>query len=149
MIEVVWNILRHKDRFLLAQRSIHDCAGGTWVFPGGKKDPEDKTDIDAAWRELNEEVGVNGKSFRQLCILHLDKYRVRVFCCNKWDGDPKPVCDDIIGVGWFTLAEMYALNKNLAPFVNDSLMYLAYLIQHYDHNPSEWRAIWRECDANG
>jgi len=149
MIEVVWNILRHNNRFLLAQRSIHDCAGGTWVFPGGKRDPEDRTIIDAARRELNEEVGIEGTQFEQLCSMHLDKYHVQVFYCNKWHGNPKPACSDIIGVGWFTLAEMYALGKSIAPFMNNSLMYLAYLIQHYDHHPNEWRQRLGECDENG
>jgi len=51
-VEVVWTILRQDNRFLLAQRSMSDTASGTWVFPGGKVDPEDQTVIDAAAREL-------------------------------------------------------------------------------------------------
>lgn len=139
VIEVVWTILKHRDRFLLAQRSISDTAGGTWVFPGGKIDSGDKTSIVTARRELKEETGLEGKRFRKLCDLRLDKYHVQVFCCDEWSGKPSPACKDIIGVGWFTLAEIHSLDKSLAPFVNDSLLYLSYLIQHYNHHPDEWR----------
>ena len=100
--------------------------------------------MDAAQRELDEEVGLEGKQFLQLCSIRLKKYHIHVFYCNEWYGNPKPVCSDIIGVGWFTLAEMYALGESIAPFMNDSLMYLAYLIQHYDHHPDEWKEQWRK-----
>jgi 8-oxo-dGTP pyrophosphatase MutT (NUDIX family) len=148
MVEVVWIILKQKNRFLLAQRSVTDSASGTWVFPGGKVDPEDKTFIITASRELKEETGLEGKRFRKLCDLRLDKYHIQVFCCDRWSGKPNPACEDIIGVGWFTIAEMHALDNSLAPFVNDSLLYLSYLIQHYSHHPNEWQDQWRESDEN-
>jgi len=111
-------------------------------------DPEDRTLVDTAARELKEKVGIEGEQFKLLCDTHLDKYRVQVFCCKKWSGKPRPACDDTIGVGWFSLAEMYALGQSLAPFVDDSLMYLSYLIQHYDSHPGEWREGWRKCSEN-
>ncbi len=98
MIKVVWAILQHNSRLLLAQRS-----GGTWVFPGGKTD---QNDITAIYRKLKEEVGLDGKRFRQLCQLQQSQYHIQVFVCDQWDGIPKPACDDIIGVGWFTYTEM-------------------------------------------
>ena len=139
MIDVVWAILRQNNRFLLAQRSIDNTASETWVFPGGRLDPEDITLVEGAVRELKEEVGLNGEQFKLLCKFPLDKYLIHVFCCHKWSGELRPACKDIIGVGWFTLAEMYSLGPSLAPFVDDSLLYLAYLIQHYDNHPTEWK----------
>jgi len=148
-VKVVWTILRQDNRFLLAQRSLSDTASGTWVFPGGKADPEDQTPLDTAARELKEEVGLDGGQFRKLCGTRLGKYHVQVFYCQQWSGKPRPACDDIIGVGWFTIAEIYALGQSLATFVNESLMYLAYLIQHYDSHPDEWHEQWRKRDGDG
>lgn len=148
MIEVVWTILRRGNRFLLAQRAEKDIAGGSWVFPGGKIDQEDTGPILAARRELLEEVGLDGKKFRKLCSMPLDQYNVQVFYCDQWSGVQHPACEDIVGVGWFTLAEMYALGQSLAPFVNQSLSYIAYLIQHYDNHPDQWYELWRICDGN-
>lgn len=144
MVQVVWIILRRNDRYLLAQRSLSDRFGGTWVFPGGKIDPTDTTAIDASYRELKEEVDLEGQRFRLLCPLPFDKYCVNVFVCDKWRGKPKPACSDIIGIGWFTLVEIYTLGESLAPFMNNSLVYLSYLMQHYDHHPDEWENPWME-----
>jgi len=148
-VEVVWIILKHKNRFLLAQKSMSDIASGTWVFPGGKIDPEDQTVIDAAARKLKEEVGLEGEQFRKLCNIFIGQYHIQVFCCKQWSGKPRPACNDIIGIGWFTLAELYTLDQSLAPFVSDNLMYLSYLIQHYDSNPDEWHEQWRKRDGDG
>lgn len=144
MTEVVWAVLRQNGRFLLAQRSLADHAGGTWVFPGGKTDPEDVNAVATAYRELKEEVGLEGERFRKLFHIYLDNYSVQIFFCDQWHGELKPACKDIIGVGWFTWAEMYALGQSLAPFVNDSLLYLSYMMQHYDHHLNEWKEYWKE-----
>lgn len=148
MTEVVWAVLRQNGRFLLAQRSVMDYAGGTWTFPGGKVDPDDTDHVAAIYRELNEKVGLEGLRFRKLFHIHLGQYRVNVFLCDQWRGELKPACRDIIGIGWFTGAEMYALGQSLSPFVNDSILYLSYLVQHYDHHPNEWTEPWRECDGS-
>ncbi len=149
MTEVTWIVLRKNDRFLLAQRSLTGHVGGTWVFPGGKIDLEDKTPIDAVNRELKEKVGLEGERLRKLFHICLDNYSIQVFFCDQWHGELKPACEDIIGVGWFTWEEMYTLGQSLAPFVNDSLLYLSYMIQHYDHHPDEWKEQWEKCDDNG
>lgn len=142
MIEVVWSVLQQNNRFLLAQRSLVDYAGGTWVFPGGKTDSVDTTAIATAYRELKEEVGIEGKRFRKLLHIYQNKYSIQIFFCDQWYGQPKPACKDIIGVGWFTWTEMYAFGQSLAPFVNDSLLHLSYLMQHYNHHPDEWHQQW-------
>lgn len=148
MIEVAWDILRKNNRYLLAQRSTMDSFGGTWTFPGGKVDQSDTDIMATAKRELKEEVALEGMRFRKLCTVHLGQYINQVFCCDEWTGELKPACSDIIGVGWFTWAEMYSLGKSLSPFVNESLLYLSYLVQHYDHHPGEWSEPWRRCDEH-
>lgn len=143
MIEVVWTILQEKDHFLLAQRSYDDKYGGTWTFPGGKTDPQDIDAVATAHRELKEEVGLDGKRFRQLFYMDMDKYHIQIFMCDRWDGKPKPLCEDIIGVGWFTIPEMHNMQNILAPFASNSLLYLSYVLQHYEHHPDEWIEPWR------
>ncbi len=145
----MWAILRRNNRFLLAQRSLNDRFGGMWTFPGGKADREDTTPIITICRKLTEEVDLIPERLRKLTTICQNKYHIHIFFCDKWNRKPRPACEDIIGVGWFTLAEMYALGQSLAPHVNDSLVYISYLIQHYDNHPSEWREQWRECDGNG
>jgi 8-oxo-dGTP pyrophosphatase MutT (NUDIX family) len=149
MIDVAWAVLRQGDRYLLAQRSIEDSAGGTWTFPGGKADPTDTDIIATIKRKLKKELGISGQRFRKILHMRLDQYWVQVFFCDRWLGELRPACSDIIGLGWFTCAEMYALDQSLAPFANDSLLYLSYLVQHYDHHPDEWREPWRECIDSG
>ncbi len=144
MTEVVWVVLRRNNRFLLAQRSVFDRAGGTWTLPGGKSNPEDMDIIATAYRELKEKVGLEGHRFRKLFHILLDQYRIQVFLCDRWSGELKPARKDIIGVGWFTFEEMYTLDQSLAPFISDSLSHLSYMIQHYDHHPDEWKEQWRE-----
>lgn len=149
MIEVVWTILSKNDKFLLAQRSWSDAYGGTWTFPGGKIDSTDKTPEATAYRELEEEVGLIGKRFRKLDHIRFDKYHIQFFVCDRWVGEPKPSCKDIIRIGWFSLTEMYSIDLKLSPFISDSLMHLSYLIQHYDHFPNQWSEPWREVDKGG
>lgn len=141
MVEVIWIILQQNNRFLLVQQPLINCASGIWTFPGGKINPENTTTT-TAYQKLKEKVGIQGKRFRKLSYIHLDKSNIQVFLCDQWNKESRPTCKDIIRIGWFTLAEMYALKQNLAPFVNDSLLYLSYLIQHYSNHPNEWKEQW-------
>ncbi len=131
MIEVVWIVLKSKNRFLLIQRSIDDVFGGTWCFPGGKIDPDDNTPADAAARELKEETNLDGHNFKLLRTLRIGQYNQHIFACNMWDGELKPACEDIVGTGWFTIAEIHAIEQSLAPLLVKSLMYMSYLLQQY------------------
>lgn len=149
MIDVVWAILRQNSRFLLAQRSILDRAGGTWTFPGGEVGPEDIDTIAAVHRELKEEVGLQGSRFLKMFHVCLNQYRVQFFLCDTWRGEPKPSCDNIIGIGWFTGVEMYTICPILEPQLGEILPHLLYWIQHYDNHLNEWKERWRECDDNG
>jgi len=131
VIEVVWVVLKSKNRFLLIQRSVDDVSGGTWCFPGGKVNPEDKTLANAAARELKEETNLNGHNFKLLHTLRVGQYNTHIFLCNMWDGELKPACVDIVGIGWFTVAEIHTIGQSLAPFLAECLMYVSYLL--YQH----------------
>ena len=141
---MVWAILRQDNRFLLTQQSVLDCSGGTWTFPGGKVNAKDTDNIAAIYRKLKEEVGLKSARFRKLFHTHSGIYHINVFLCDQWSGELRPACLDTIGVGWFTSAEMYSLDQSLAPFVSKNLLYLLYMIQHYDHHPNEWKEQWRK-----
>jgi len=131
VVEVVWIVLKSKNRFLLIQRSVDDVAGGTWCFPGGKVDPDDKTPADAAARELKEETNIDGHNFKLLRKLRIGQCSTNIFLCNMWDGEIKPACEDIMGVGWFTVAEIHAIGQSLTPFLSECLMYVSYLLHQH------------------
>jgi len=56
-IRVVACVIERAGRLLLCQRPAHKRHGGLWEFPGGKVEPGE-SDLDAARRELREELGV-------------------------------------------------------------------------------------------
>ena len=58
-------VLDEQGRILLTQRASHVHQGGLWEFPGGKLEV-DETVIQALYRELKEEVGIEVRSARPL-----------------------------------------------------------------------------------
>ncbi len=131
MVDIVWVVLKSENHFLLIQRSFDDVAGGTWCFPGGKVDPDDKTLAAAAARELKKETNLDGHNFKLLRTLRIRQYNTHIFLCNMWDGELKPACEDIVGVGWFTIAEIHAMGQSLTPFLTECLMYVSYLLHQH------------------
>ena len=128
MVDVVWVVLKNKNRFLLIQRSVDDVFGGTWCFPEGKVDPGDKTLTFAADRELKEETNIDGHNFKLLRTLRSRQCNTHISLCDMWDVELKPACEDIMGVGWFTVAEIHAIKQSLTPFLVECLMYVSYLL---------------------
>ena len=57
LISVLAAVVRRNDKYLVCQRPAHKRHGGLWEFPGGKLEPGE-TYLDAAKRELAEELGV-------------------------------------------------------------------------------------------
>lgn len=56
-IDVLAAVVQRDDKFLVCQRPAHKRHGGLWEFPGGKVE-SGETHLDAARRELAEELGV-------------------------------------------------------------------------------------------
>ena len=57
LISVLAAVIRRNEKYLICQRPVHKRHGGLWEFPGGKLEPGE-TYVDAAKRELAEELGV-------------------------------------------------------------------------------------------
>jgi len=51
-------VIRREGRLLLGRRPLHKRHGGLWEFPGGKVEPGE-SDLEAAGRELREELAVD------------------------------------------------------------------------------------------
>ena len=64
LIRVLAAVIRDADRYLVCLRPAHKRHGGYWEFPGGKLEP-DETPLEAARRELREELGVEVQSVGQ------------------------------------------------------------------------------------
>src|SRR4051812_19019859 len=57
-IRVIAAVIARGDELFVCQRPLHKRHGGLWEFPGGKCEPGE-SDLDAARRELREELGVD------------------------------------------------------------------------------------------
>lgn len=57
LVRVLAAIIEDNGRYLVCRRPLHKRHGGLWEFPGGKIEPLE-SDIDAARRELREELDV-------------------------------------------------------------------------------------------
>jgi mutator protein MutT len=58
IVRVIAAVIRNGSQYLICQRPRHKRHGGLWEFPGGKVEPGE-TLLDAAQRELFEELGVD------------------------------------------------------------------------------------------
>lgn len=67
LIRVVASVVTQNDQYLICQRPVHKRHGGLWEFPGGKVEAGE-TILDAARRELSEELGVHVRSVGELLL---------------------------------------------------------------------------------
>jgi 8-oxo-dGTP diphosphatase len=107
-------ILINKKKVLLLRRSEKvDSGEGLWCFPGGRVEP-DETSLDAAIRELKEEVNLNvkAKNLAYVFTMRKDEDKDIIFyISDKWSGTPK-VNWESDEYGWFE-PKNFPVNKML------------------------------------
>ena len=121
-VPVVAAVIHRDGRYLLGLRPGHKRHGGLWEFPGGKLDPGE-TLVDAAARELDEELGVSctGGGRRIWASADPGSPYVIEFVEIIIEGEPRALEHDT--VGWFTPDELR--NMPLAPSDRAFVAFLA------------------------
>lgn len=103
----VVSVVRDGDRYLLVRRK-NAADHLSWVFPGGKVEP-DETPRDASSREVREESGVLCKPAHMLgARIHPDTgAHIQYWLCDYISGDPFPAePDKIVEARWMTAQEL-------------------------------------------
>lgn len=108
LTRVIAAVVREGDRYLICQRPAHKRHGGLWEFPGGKVEPGE-SDLDAAGRELEEELGltVDGVEAELFAIQDPGSAFLIAFVPVMVSG--MPVCHEHDQLAWATPSELHSL----------------------------------------
>ena len=111
-IRVLAAVIQQKDEYLICQRPAHKRHGGLWEFPGGKFEANE-TLIDAARREMAEELGVEVTAVGSELFSVADPGSEFVieFVPTRIKGEPR--CIEHSALRWLPLDELLSLQ--LAP----------------------------------
>jgi 8-oxo-dGTP pyrophosphatase MutT (NUDIX family) len=128
-------LLRRTDHdlelaFIRRAENPNDGWGGHLAFPGGRKDPEDLTDLDTALREVAEEVGLKLEPKDCLGRLHdvqarqqlgLQPFYLRPFVFfAEGSQTPKIKTDEVADFFWLPLGHLQdPKNRTHVEFVRD------------------------------
>lgn len=107
-VPVIAAVIRRGGRCLVGRRPDGKRHGGLWEFPGGKVDPGESW-IEAAHRELGEELGMEAISLGDLLLAVTDEgspYTI-LFLEVEASGDPLPT--EHSAVAWYTPDELVEL----------------------------------------
>jgi 8-oxo-dGTP diphosphatase len=112
VIPVLAAVIRRDDRYLVGRRPREKRHGGLWEFPGGKV-LEGESMLDAAARELDEELGLAVVSLGRRLFTVEDAGSPFVIEFYETDASGSPRALEHTELGWFTVAELAGMD--LAP----------------------------------
>ena len=105
-------LLRHRDRYFVAQRSMHSHQGGTWAVPGGALN-SDEEPIVGALREFAEEIGVPLGDYEIALVYEDDhggwSYWTIVLDVPAMFDLPERLHWETAACAWVTVEELHAL----------------------------------------
>ena len=109
---VIAAVVQRNQTYLVCQRPVHKRHGGLWEFPGGKLEPGE-TNLDAARRELAEELGVQTLAVAPSLFSYADPGSEFIidFVPTVIEGEPK--CLEHSDLKWVPLEQLGSLQ--LAP----------------------------------
>lgn len=111
-VRVLAAVIQDLGRYLVCRRPLHKRHGGLWEFPGGKLEPSE-SDLDAARRELHEELDLDVTGVgRELLAVH-DPGSPFLIAFIEVTVQGTPTCHEHLELRWCTPAELVLLN--LAP----------------------------------
>lgn len=111
-IDVLAAVIRRSNQFLVCQRPSHKRHGGLWEFPGGKFESRE-TALDAARRELWEELGVDVTFVEESLFSVHDPESPFVIHFVPTDIRGEPACLEHSAHKWADLGELMKID--LAP----------------------------------
>ena len=107
-IRVLAAVIRKDGRLLMCRRSLQKRHGGLWEFPGGKVELNE-TDLDAARRELREELDVDVTAAGQELFAVQDPNSPFVIAFVEVAIQGTPVCREHLELRWCARPELDAL----------------------------------------
>ena len=111
-IRVLAAVVRDGDRYLICRRPGHKRHGGLWEFPGGKLEPDESL-LDAARREMREELGVQVKGVGEILLAVADAGSPFVIEFVPVEIAGTPRCLEHSALEWRELDEL--MDRELAP----------------------------------
>jgi 8-oxo-dGTP diphosphatase len=111
-ILVLAAVVNRGNRYLVCQRPVEKRHGGLWEFPGGKLE-EGESYLEAARRELREELGISVLKTADPLFSIRDPGSVFVIDFVPTSVEGEPVCLEHTALRWADLSELESLD--LAP----------------------------------
>lgn len=105
MVRVIAAVISVEGRYLVCQRPTHKRHGGLWEFPGGKIEPGE-TDLEAARRELREELGVEVTGMGRELFVQRDAGSPFNIAFVEVAIAGTPVCNEHTSLAWCTPNEL-------------------------------------------